>query len=268
MALKKRTKEVGPDLRLRVSPIPKPLFGINLRKIPKGGWGKIRQAAIQEHGNNCGTCGEKITNGLQGHEHWEYDTTSDPAIARIGAIVLQCRMCHDCEHFFRTLILVRNGAVSSDRVDELVQHFCRVNGVGPEEFNAHAVVAWNEWARLSALRWRVDFRPYSEQVVHADPVKGIEMLKPGSRLPWVDPTDHDRRSEFLHVLTQISTRYGYWIGSTSKSKSIPLHVMEPGQPAGYYRMTRIEEPTDEGMIFHHTLSWSDDPARKAKRRKS
>jgi len=270
MTQKKQPKAaaVSSTLRVRISPIPKPLYGINLRKTSNCGWGKIRQATIQKHGNRCATCGEQTTRGLQGHEQWEYDTTTDPAVARIRGVVMKCRMCHDCDHFFRILTLVRNGAVSSGKVDELIKHFCRVNGVGPEEFNAHAVAAWNEWARLSALRWRVDLHPYSEEAIHADPVPGIKTLRPGARLPWVDPTDDQRRSEFLYLLTEISTKYGYWTGSTSKSKPIPLHVTEPGKPSGEYSISRTLEPTAEPMIYHHTISWSQDPTRKSKPSKS
>jgi hypothetical protein len=150
--------------------------------------------------------------------------------------------------------------VADWQITDLIEHFCTVNGASREEFDTHAANAWNEWKRLSGLRWRVDLRPYSDQLVEADPARDIKALRPGSGRPWDDPADAQRRSEFLYLLTKLSTRYGYWIGSTAGSEAPPLYVLEPGTKAGGYSISRTVLP-DSGYDAPapHDLSWSDDP---------
>ena len=197
---------------------------------------------------------------IQAHEEWSYDTSTNPATARINRIVLQCQMCHGCEHFFQKLVLAKKGVLADWQIEDLRKHFCTVNSVGPEYFDRHAKTAWNEWKRLSELRWRVDLRPYSEEAINVDPATDIKGLAPKSEPPWADPSDRKRRSEFLYLLTEISTRYGYWIGSTSKSQKLPLHVFEPGIRAGDYSISCIiAVGSGDTVAVRHTLSWSDDP---------
>lgn len=169
------------ELRLRVTPILKPLYALNLRTILKHGWQKVRQAELQRAGSKCETCGAGIASGLHAHEEWNYDTGTDPALAPITRIVIQCRMCHDVHHFFRTFVVIKNRTVLAHRLNELSEHFCRINGVGPEEFNDHAVAAWNEWVRLSSLNWRVDFHPHADQTLPAKAVTDVRPLAPKSQ---------------------------------------------------------------------------------------
>jgi hypothetical protein len=148
-------------LVLKITPIPKPLYGVNLRNpklFKKSHWEAIRGSAIEERGQRCETCGKKIrkSSDIQAHEEWSYDTSTDPATANITRIVLQCRMCHECEHFFRMLNLFENGQLEKRQILDLRKHFCKVNAVGAKDFDRHVRIAWKEWKRLSALRWRVE----------------------------------------------------------------------------------------------------------------
>jgi hypothetical protein len=266
-----RNRGSATALVLQITPVPKPLFNINLRSTLKHSeWAALRRSVIMERGRKCGTCSKAVKNSsdLQAHEECAYDTSGDPAVARIRQIVIQCSMCHGCEHFFRLLSLAKRGIVASWQITDLIEHFCEVNGVGPKEFDEHAFSTWEEWKRLSALRWRLDLRPYSEALVHADPVTDINGLNSGSERPWADPTDSKRQAEFLFLLTEISTRYGYWIGSTPKSQKPPLHLLEPGTPTGEYAINRTMSVTPDGVSTLHSLSWSHDPQKGSKRRRT
>jgi hypothetical protein len=253
----------APTLVLQITPVPKPLFNINLRSnLRRSEWAALRRPVIEDRGRKCGTCGEAIKQSadIQAHEAWAYDTSVVPAAAKIREIVIQCRKCHGCEHFFRMLSLAKKGRVAGWQITDIIEHFCEVNGVGPDKFDEHAFVAWNEWKKLSALRWRVDLRPYSDHLIDADPDPNIKALSPGSEPPWADPADEKRRAEFRWLLTEISTRYGFWIGRTSKSKAPELHVLEPGTLAGEYCITRTIESESDGISsVPHSLSWSNDP---------
>src|ERR1051325_66321 len=134
---------------LRVTPIPLPLFEKNLRKLlNRSRWDAIRHSVIAERGLKCETCGHNCENptAINAHEEWIYDTSIDPATARINRIVLQCRMCHDCEHFFRMeKVLLKKGIIGKEKLDELIRHFCAVNGVSKGEFVMHRNDSWNEW---------------------------------------------------------------------------------------------------------------------------
>lgn len=262
-----RTNPVDSTFQLQISPIPKPLHRINLRSVLKASeWKAIRQSLIRERGLICETCRAKtLTADLHAHEIWSYDTTTSPATATLTGISLQCKLCHGCEHFFRMLLLAKKGGVTDWQIEELVQHFCEVNATSPQVFSDHAVGKWNEWVALSELGWHVDLRPYSDQTLYAEPASDVgPLIDRTLPLPWEDPSGHRRRSEFLSLLTQLSTEYGYWIGRTSIANELPLHVLRPGTQAGCYQITRTLVSDTEQAEMPLTLSWSADPKRRRK----
>src|ERR1700738_4583185 len=119
--------------------VPYPLWGMNLhRMLPKSRWNKIRQELIAERGLKCQTCGKVETESKRifAHEEWEYETKCAPATARLAGLKLSCWHCHAVEHFGGTGNMVASGEL--DRaIKDTIEHFCRLNQVGPEEFNAH-----------------------------------------------------------------------------------------------------------------------------------
>jgi hypothetical protein len=191
MREQRRSEIPEPDtLALRITPIPKPLYRINLRSVLKASeWKAIRQSLIRERGLICQSCGEKVLSAdLQEHEQWTYDTSSEEAVATLTGIAIQCRMCHDCEHFFRILLLFKKGLILDDRITNLIDHFCKVNSTTTPSFNRHAISAWNEWKRLSGLRWQVILRPYSDRTIFAEPSSVSSSLEPTSAVSWADPS--------------------------------------------------------------------------------
>lgn len=151
-----------------ISLIPKPLYGENLRKeLTQAEWSAIRKALIAERGSKCEVlnCGkeEADTSRIKAHEEWEYDTTQTPAIARVTGIKLCCWHCHAVEHFGLTGVMTLSGELPN-AFEDTVEHFCRLNGVGRDEFMAHALESFRRTAELSALEWRVDYGSYTAQV--------------------------------------------------------------------------------------------------------
>jgi hypothetical protein len=178
-----KTMKTQPPLTLAIKPVPKSLHGVNLRKLlTQTQWRKLRQSVIDRDGSSCLTC-NSIPDRIYAHEDWEYDTTQKPAVARIGRIALQCWHCHACEHFMHTLIMVEDGSYGGQVIDEIVAHFCKVNGVGPEVFEAHLNGAIADWERLSELDWKVDFRPFAE----ADVLIAAEPKPPAKRKKKAGP---------------------------------------------------------------------------------
>lgn len=144
--------------------VPKPLHFRNLRKIlTQTQWDKIRKQLIAEHGNTCQVCKADVKK-VSAHEEWEYDTTSTPAVSRLTGITLSCWHCHAVEHFLNTGLLVQSGRLTQQALDDTMAHFCRLNRVGLNEFEAHLAEAYAEWERLNALEWVIDWGKYSDQV--------------------------------------------------------------------------------------------------------
>jgi hypothetical protein len=148
--------------------VPKPLHFRNLRKIlTQTQWDKIRKPLIAEHGNKCQVCKEDVKQ-VYAHEEWEYDTAPTPAVSRFAGITLSCWHCHAVEHFLNTGLLVRSGSLTQQALDDTVAHFCRLNGVGPKEFEAHLAEAYAKWENLSALEWVIDWGPYAAMVAERE----------------------------------------------------------------------------------------------------
>lgn len=149
-------------LRLRITPVPSPLHGQNLRKtIGKYRWRKIRNAIIERDGPVCAICGARpeARAEIHGHEEWVYDTSSIPAIARLSGITLHCWKCHGVEHYLLTMKLALLGYEEQERL--IVRHFCEVNGADEELFAVHLSEAVAIWSPLCKLEWVVEYGDYA-----------------------------------------------------------------------------------------------------------
>lgn len=156
-----------PSIRM----VPGPLWGMNLRRmLPKSRWQKIRHGLIQERGLRCQTCGKTETESKRifAHEEWEYETTSSPAVAHLRGLVLSCWHCHAVEHFGATNNMVLSGELTVQAIEDTIEHFCRVNQVGREVFDAHLAEARVEWTRLGKMDWKVDWGAFIALVTAAD----------------------------------------------------------------------------------------------------
>ncbi len=155
--------------RPAVRMVPGPLWQRNLRKgrfIPTSRWDKIKAGVFDQHGLTCQTCGKVETEQkrLNVHEEWEYLTDRRPAIARLTGLKISCWHCHMIEHFGVLENMVRSGELTQQAIDNTVEHFCRVNKVGRDEFNEHLARAKTEWAHLNQLKWEVDWGEYAAVV--------------------------------------------------------------------------------------------------------
>lgn len=252
--------------RLSVRPVPEPLWGVNLRTIlGKYRWSKLRSSLIQERGLTCETCGKALEKSrqIQAHEEWSYATSTTPAVAKIERIVLDCWHCHACEHFLRTRNMHAFGDIEDNVVEEVISHFCRVNGISGEDFDRHLEASSAEWRRLSELDWAVDYGQFAELVDRFGKLPSRPLERTATK---DDPLDSERVDEFLSDLGALCGRYGYWIGRSSKRSKLPLHVRSPGDTAGEYEVefrTIIPLVSPEhcaaGIKTEIHISWSDDP---------
>jgi hypothetical protein len=64
--------------------------------------------------------------------------------------------------------MVRSGELPERAIEDTIEHFCRVNGVGRNEFEYHLADAKAEWMKMSQLTWRVDFGPYADLVAETE----------------------------------------------------------------------------------------------------
>jgi hypothetical protein len=144
---------------------------MNLRHVlPKSRWTKLRQQLIGDRGLQCQTCGidETATSRIFVHEDWEYDTTRSPAVASLIGLKLSCWHCHAVAHFGATTNMALSGELDDRAIREAVDHFCRLNGVGRDVFDAHLEEAKAEWQQLSELEWQVDWRDFGYLVADTE----------------------------------------------------------------------------------------------------
>lgn len=158
--------------------VPLPLWERNMRAVlPKSQWSKLRKAVLERHGLRCMTCGKgEESRKLQAHEEWLYDESTEPATARLVTILLLCWHCHAVEHWGVTKNLVAQGHLTDRALTDTIEHFCRLNRVGVDDFIAHENQATELWQERSRREWRVDYGPFLEWMAGAysrDPLNDI-----------------------------------------------------------------------------------------------
>ena len=85
-------------------------------------------------------------------------------VAKLVRVVIICRSCHQIHHWGLTTKLVAMGNMEADRLDELMEHFCKINDCKPKDFRRHMYEAQAVWTRRSELEWTVDWGPYAADV--------------------------------------------------------------------------------------------------------
>lgn len=233
--------------------------------MTKGRWQEFRASIIAERGSSCETCGKRVEEGLQAHEEWILDFSLKPALAHLSRIGLICWHCHMCEHFGRLNKLIVNGALRSEARDDVIGHFCQVNGVDREFFDQHYKVAMENWRRQSDRLWLIDWGEFR----HLLPKTALRQHydKDGNPVGWLsfDHVDVDRLGAFLNDLADLSRFYGVWIGQTNKRRPLPLHMREPGDVCGSYSAQTvwpwgsIPVSDPKAADFGAFMGWSQDP---------
>ncbi|MDZ4762384.1 MAG: hypothetical protein SGJ21_15075 [Alphaproteobacteria bacterium] len=151
--------------KLEIALIPGPLWNFNLREfLSPGQWRKLRMQHIEKYGAFCQTCGKDVSarGAAQGHEVWEYDTSSTPAVARLKGLSLACWHCHMAEHWGR---LENLSGTLTRAVPDTIKHYCNVNGVTRPTWKRDKVRAFAEWRRLSRLEWELDWGEYAPMLL-------------------------------------------------------------------------------------------------------
>lgn len=254
------------ELKLRVNPLPAHLWGKNLRTfMTKARWAQFRAEIIDRRGLRCEVCGCDEDDPLHAHEEWSLDFTVKPPIAKLSGIGLICWHCHMCEHFGRLNTLIANGALKPEAREEVIEHFCEVNGVGRDAFTAHYTEAIAEWERRSRMHWLVDWGDFRHLLPKTSLREHYD--KDGNPVAWLsfDHIDSNRLSAFLYDLSELSRFYGVWIGQTNKRKLVPLHMRDPGDHVGEYRAeTKVpwgEIPVSDPRADNYGayMGWTDDP---------
>lgn len=157
---------------------------------------------------------------VNAHEQWSYATSRTPAVAKLKGIRLVCRLCHGCEHFGRTMQLIRQGTLTLKIIDEVIRHYCKTNAVRIDDFRRdleRAVALWKE--RSERGDWTIDYGPYDALVAekHAwtqrKPARlrlnpAVDSESP-ERLPYVK---RGRKPMFGRAMTkaELKARYRYF----------------------------------------------------------
>jgi hypothetical protein len=157
----------GKRLKLEVDLIPESCFKTSIRKsMQEADWDKISQETLDKAGDKCEICGseEKIAC----HEIWQYDDTK--LVQKLKGFRAICRNCYAVEHFGISQVLAMKGYLN---LNEVIKHFCSVNGVTWDDFNKHKEKEFARHRERSGKKWTTDFGKWGELIIQ----KGLEKKK-------------------------------------------------------------------------------------------
>ena len=146
------------ELKLKIELVPVTNWGRNLAHLlPRSVWQMLRKEQLEACGNRCEICGATPPPSLEAHERWEYD--EENKVQRLYGIMMICKKCHMVKHYGRTRKLS-----SLNDLEEVDEHFQKVNGCTWRIFHMHFVRSYDDWERRSSEEWTVDFGSYSHLV--------------------------------------------------------------------------------------------------------
>jgi hypothetical protein len=202
--------------RLQISMIPKPLYGKNLRVVlGQYRWRKLRQSLLNDN-HKCGVCETSVrnTSELNAHEEWSYIKRSKRSTARLNRISFHCNRCHGCEHFGRTLLMVKQGYLTWDQVDETIQHYCRVNRVSRNVFDLDLKKARAKWKRQSKLNWKIDYGQFASLIAE----KRSRANRPRTKLRINPATDSEPAEAHLSIRRGPKPLFGRAMSGAERTK--------------------------------------------------
>jgi len=145
------------QMKLTAELVPSTVWYSSLyRLLPREVWNSIREGIIGEKGRVCEICGE-VNGKMNLHEIWNYDDARH--IQRLDGFILLCEMCHHVKHIGLTGILADEGKLD---YNEVMKHFCSVNGCSEKEFHEHIKNAFEIWSKRSQYPWKQDFGEYAK----------------------------------------------------------------------------------------------------------
>jgi len=144
-------------LKLEIELVPSTIWFSSLHNLlPRKVWDRIRKGIIEENGGKCQICGE--TKGRMNlHEIWKYDDKKH--IQGLEGFAILCDKCHHVKHIGLAGILANQGKLD---YNEMIKHFCKVNGCKNEDFENHKKKAFEIWRQRSEHQWKQDFGEYKE----------------------------------------------------------------------------------------------------------
>src|SRR5208283_295796 len=162
----------GAGLRLDFDFTPLFMSGASIRKAAKGRWPGIRRRLLADQGSVCEACGfiAQEARLIHGHEVFEYDLAAKKV--RLIRIALLCFKCHNCKHFEHFSVLHGLGTFTSQNPEDLIAHFCTVNGCSRSDFEAHFRAATERRELLDStfganFQGEIDYGVYAEAVAQA-----------------------------------------------------------------------------------------------------
>lgn len=146
------------ELLLTIELMPEPLWGRSLAKMmPRAEWDRLRGRVKAMSDYRCAICGAE--GALFCHEVWRYDDAQ--RIQSLTGFKAICRMCHHVKHIGHAGILASEGKLDMEDVE---QHFMRVNGCDREAFERHKEEAGRIWEERSRHQWTTDFGEYAASI--------------------------------------------------------------------------------------------------------
>lgn len=148
------------QLKLTIELVPATSWRKSLKRtMSKKKWKKLREQIFAEYDWKCSICGS--SGKLNCHEVWEYDDINHKQ--RLKALVPLCDLCHHVRHIGMAAILASEGKLD---MEEVIQHFMKVNECDRETFINHKRQAFEQWERRSAYEWEIDFGEYKDFIRH------------------------------------------------------------------------------------------------------
>lgn len=157
------------EFRLQIELVPSTVWFSSIYRVLKDGgrareWQKIKRRLFEKEGKTCYLCGS--TGRLEAHEFWEYD--GENHVQKLVAIHHLCDMCHKIKHI-GFWCFTADGQRQLERMnltrDDLIDHFCQVNGCSVKEFSAHEEEAFTTWKKRSQHQWKQDFGEYGRYIL-------------------------------------------------------------------------------------------------------
>ncbi len=142
-------------LRLELELIPEGSWHKSLANLlPKPVWDKVRREVYAEFRYTCSICGAEGVR-VNCHESWKFDDKKH--IQFLKGFMCLCDDCHSIKHWGNTVNRVHKGELPKNYLNELTEHFCRVNKCLPAVFEAHKVAMGTLYQKRSRYVYRIDF---------------------------------------------------------------------------------------------------------------
>jgi hypothetical protein len=130
--------------------------------LPRNEWYSIKNKVFAQEGHRCYICGNSAGT-LSLHEFWNYDENTH--VQKLIEFHHLCNLCHKIKHIgfwchtWDGQVKLRQEGYSRD---DLIKHFCKVNGCSTKEFEQHEKEAFRMWNERSQHDWTQDFGEYGK----------------------------------------------------------------------------------------------------------